>query len=356
MAQLLVVGEYQPGDSSIANGLVQAINGDYAIAGRVFLPNGNSMATAIRTDLSANIIWQRIYSAPFTTFFTAIDQVADGDFVATGSYFYSPFSGDEYIWVVKLNRDGDKVLEEAFGSKEEQSDGEDVTATSDGGFAVTGLFREKLSDRTGTRVLKFGRDNSLEWDQRFDTGVAYAIRQTRDGGYILSGARQIPDSLNSNPYVLRLDAKGNKLWEQVYTDYQVYVLLNSGVAETQTGNFVLALKSLLMEIDCCGKVIWARQSDALNMGTVALLPRQTPVFGGSLIVNNFDHAFVVALDEQGENILWSNTEISFPSGINQIILNRAGFITATGYLPINITNSQMFLAVYDSAQTIVPLK
>lgn len=355
MAQLIVAGTYQPGESSLANGLVQTRNGDYVLVGRVFDFRGtaNSAAAAIRVDPAGNVIWQNIYSAPFTVFFKAITQVADGSLVATGSYFYSEMSGDEYIWVVKLNREGEKIFEAAFGSREEQSDGLDVTATADGGFVVAGLFRDKISNRTGTRVLKFDAANRLEWDQRFEPGIAYAIRQTRDGGYILSGARNIPDSLNSNPFVLRLDAEGNKLWEQVYSDIEVFVLLDSGIVETETCEFVLVFKSVVMRIDCTGRIIWAHQSGDLNLGTVTLLPGNRPVVGGSLIVNNFDHAYVAALREGGREIIWDNTEIAFPSGITQLILNNEGFVAATGYLPLNNTDNQMFLAVYNPVRTIV---
>ena len=91
MSQLLFAQTYQPGDSSIANGLVQTTADDHAIAGRVFEFNGtgNSAAAAIRVTPSGVVEWQRVYSAPFTVFFKAIAQVADGSLVTTGSFFFS---------------------------------------------------------------------------------------------------------------------------------------------------------------------------------------------------------------------------------------------------------------------------
>lgn len=353
MSQLIIAQTYRPVDSSIANGLVQTLNGDYVLAGRTFTPEGESAAIAIRTDPAGNVIWQRVYSSPFTVFLKAVTQIAGGDLVASGSFFFSEAAGDEFIWVVRLDPLGIKVWEAAFGTTAEQSDGEDVAPTADGGFVVTGLFLEKATGLTGTRVLKFGPDNEVQWDKRFETGVAHAVRQTRDGGYILSGAHMIPGSLNSNPYILRLDAEGSLLWEQVYTDFEIYVLQDSAIVETDTGDFIAVFKSLVMKIDCCGQIIWAHQSGALNLGTVTLSFDRLPVAGGSLIVNNFDHAYVAALGEEGEAILWDNTEIAFPSGVTQVILNREGFIAATGYLPADTNLNQMFLAVYNPARTIV---
>lgn len=357
MSQLLLAQTYQPGDSSLANGLVQTTDDDYVIAGRIFDFNrpGNSAAAAIRVAPSGTVIWQNIYSEAFTVFFKAITQVTDGNLAATGSFFFSEFAGDESIWAVKLNEAGEKIWEETFGNaQDEQSDGQDIAATTDGGFVIVGSFLVKGGNRSGTRVLKFDASNRLEWDQRFETGIAFAIRQTHDGGYILSGTHNIPNSLNSNPFVLRLDAKGDKLWEQVYTGFEVYVLLDSGIVATKTGNFTAVFKSVVMEINDCGEIIWAHQSSALNLGTVTELPGSHPVAGGSLIVNNFDHAYVTALGERGLEILWDNTEIAFPSGVTRIIPNKAGLVAATGYLPININQSQMFLAVYNPTRTIVP--
>ena len=72
-----------------------------------------------------------------------------------------------------------RSLKKPLVPKKNRVMGQDVAATADGGFVVAGSFIEKTNNRTGTRVLKFGADNQLQWDKRFDTGIAFAIRQTR---------------------------------------------------------------------------------------------------------------------------------------------------------------------------------
>ncbi|HOP75359.1 MAG TPA: hypothetical protein PLC07_09965 [Bacillota bacterium] len=354
MAQLEVANTYLPGDSAIANGLVQTESGDYILAGRVFEPDGDSSAVAIRVDASGNVIWEEVYQSAFTVFFKAVALAGNGDIVATGSFFYSESAGDEYIWVVRLDPDGQILWQEAFGSTGEQSDGQDIASTADGGFVVAGYFIEKGSNVGGTRVLKFDAMNQLEWDKRYDTGIAFSIEPTRDGGYILTGARNIPGSLNSHIFVLKLDGEGNRVWERIYDEFEIFVLLDSEIAETEEGNFVIAAKSVVMQIDCCGNIIWAHQRGDLNVTTVTVLPEQGLAVGGSLIVNNFDHAYVAALDSDGTTLRWDNHEISFPSGITQIILNQEGQVAATGYLPVDNNQSQMFLAVYNPVTMLFP--
>jgi hypothetical protein len=346
--------EILPQENAHATGLVQTTGGDYVIAGRVFGQDNKSSATAIRIDPDGLIAWEKTYSSAFSVFFKAITQIGDGNFVATGSFFYSEYSGDEYIWVVKLDTDGNIIWEKTFGSKEQQSDGLDVIATWDGGFAVIGLVLEKGTNIVGTRVMKFDKDGNLQWDNQFDGGVAYSIYQTRNGGYVLSGAHNIEDSFNSNVYVLRLDGEGNKVWDKIYSDYEIYVLIDSGIVETVDGGFALVAKSVIMKTDACGNITWAYQGDNLNLGTIAQLPDGTYAVGGGLIVNYFDHAYVAVLGPQGKEILWDNIEIFYPGVLTKVIVNSEQLVTVTGYGPAGVNQSQMFLAIYYPAKTIAP--
>ncbi len=350
----LALAEILPRENAHAAGLVQATDGAYVIAGRGFGPDGKSAAVASRILPGGSIAWERTYDSAFSVFFAAIAQVGDGNFVATGSFFYSEYSGDEYIWVVKLDTDGNLLWEKTVGAGDQQSDGMDIVATRDGGFAVAGVVIEKGTGGVRTRVIKFDTDGKPQWDHQFDGGAAYSICQTRDGGYGLSGARNIAGSLYSNVYVLRLDQDGRKVWEKVYPEHAVYVLIDSGIIETVDGGFALAAKSVVMKTDGYGNPVWAYQGDNLDLGTIAQLPDGTYAVGGGLIVNNFDHAYVAVLGPQGREIIWDNIEIFYPSLLAKVIVNSERLVTAAGYGPSGVNQSKMFLAEYYPATTIAP--
>lgn len=352
MSQLVLARSYELGYSSITNGTIQSTNGNYILAGRLFDENSKSSAFALRAAGDGNLIWSREYTSQYSDFFQAITQIADGNFIATGSYFYSEFAGDEYLWIVKLNEAGEKIWEKQLGNVNEQTDGYDVTSTADGGFAVTGLIREKDTSNLFTWVLKFDSDGNLQWEKKYSSGVAYSISQTKDLGYILSGYHLLPGGLNSNLYVVRLDPAGNIIWSKIYDEYEIYVLLDSDIKETENGHFIVAAKSVVMEIGACGNIIWSFQNGAFNMSSVLQTPEGNYGLGGSLIVNNVDHAYIAVIDRCGKQILWDNTEILYPSGLTQIFVNQAGYATGGGYVPLNSNQYQSILAIFNPTESV----
>lgn len=352
MSQLLLAKSYALDFSSQTRGTIQCTNGDYVLAGRLFDENSKSSAFALRVTGAGIPLWYMEYGSNYSDFFQAITQISDGNFIATGSYFYSELAGDEYLWIVKINEEGEKIWEKQLGNVNEQTDGYDVTATADGGFAVTGFIREKETSNTFTWVLKFDSDGNLQWDKKFSGGVAYSISQTRDCGYILSGYHLLSGGLQSNIYVLRLDPNGNIIWSKIYDEYEIYVLLDSDITETANGHFIVVAKSVVMEIGACGNIIWSFQNGAFDLGSVIQTPEGEYGLGGSLIVGNQEHAYVAVIDRCGRKILWDNTEILYNSVATQIFVNQEGYVTGGGYAPINNNQSQSFLAIFNPAESV----
>lgn len=344
MAKLLFSETFCNDFSVLPLSMLQDIDGNYILVGRAFNNFPNSSGYAIKVASGGIILWEKIYSGPFTQFFNSVAQLNDGNYIATGSYFYSNFSGDEYIWVVKLNKDGEIIWQKALGKVGVQSDGNSVFATKDGGFIVAGTA--VVEGKLVTKVYKFSSTNNLEWNKTFNIGTAHSIIQTKDGGYAISGASLIQDSLNTNAFILRLNSKGDIMWKKVYDEYEIYVLLKSSIIENSNCNLTLAAKSLLMQVDCSGNIIWASQNDEYVLNSVVEVSENSLGIAGSLIVNNFDHAYVAKIDNLGENTINDNTEITYPSQISQVILNSEGLLATCGYLPKNNVDSEGFLAIF----------
>lgn len=346
MSQLLSVFTFQPDYSQLTQSTIQLSDGDYVLAGRAFDTGSNSSAVVVRLHPNGNPVFQQTYSGQYAMFFAAITQIADGTLVATGTKFNSNDAGDEDIWIANIDGTGNIIREQTFGSAGYQNDGYAVAATSDGGFIVSGLNLQHDSNSPTTVVMKFDANFNLQWENQFTGGIAFAIRQTKDGGYILSGAHNITGSSNSNPYALRLDANGNPVWEKSYQDYQIYVLLQSDITETSSGTFAMVAKAVVMELDASGNVLWATPVNNMSLGSIEQIPDGNFAIGGSLIVNYIDHAYVAVVGGDGKTIVWDDTELLFPSGVAQVLVNSDGFVTAGGYAPSSANQTLMFLAIY----------
>jgi hypothetical protein len=173
---------------------------------------------------------------------------------------------------------------------------------------------------------------------------------TQNGGFVLTGRRPIPGSLNHSPYLLRLDGNGNPAWERVYSQIKLYEIQKSGVIAT-VGGFIAVTKGTILGIDSSGNLVWSRQSGNLDLGSVAELPDGTYAVGGSQIVGNVDHAYVANLDSSFQQILWDNTELLSPSDLTFLLVNRDRLVTGFGDLPWIGEQSQLFFTIFYPRKT-----
>ena len=132
----------------------------------------------------------------------------------------------------------------------------DVYLTNDGGSIVAGYTNSKDGDVTGYHdstdawVVKLNAQGNIVWEKTLGGSgrdIAYSVRQTNDGGYIVAG------STNSNngdvsgyhvangaldAWVVKLDASGNIQWQRCYGGIgteEAYC-----VRQTTDGGYILA--------------------------------------------------------------------------------------------------------------------
>jgi hypothetical protein len=129
-----------------------------------------------------------------------IAQTADGGYVFIG-HTNSPNGdvvgnhGKEDIWAVKLAANGDMEWQRPLGGS--QSDwGTSIQQTSDGGYVLCGLVLSSDGDVSGLRgssdfwAAKLSAQGDMLWSKTLGgtkAEVPYLVRQSPDGGYIVSG-------------------------------------------------------------------------------------------------------------------------------------------------------------------------
>jgi hypothetical protein len=184
-----------------ASAIRQTSDGGYILAGYTGA-GGNRDVLVMRLDASGNVIWQRVMGGSYKDSASDIRQTGDGGYILVGSA-YSSNSGDVGanhgsgdVWVIRLDPSGNVVWQKLLGGYGDDN-GYSIRQTSEGGYVLTGSTFSSNTGDVGTNhgsddvwVVKLDNGGSLQWQKVLGGNAheaGYGIRQTTDGGYVLIG-------------------------------------------------------------------------------------------------------------------------------------------------------------------------
>jgi hypothetical protein len=176
---------------------------------------GGIDAWLIKTDSDGNEEWNKTYGGSEDEWPYVILQTTDG-YVITG-LTRSFGAGDYDAWLIKTDANGNKTWDETYGGT-----GYDFAMTllntTDNGYVMGGGTNTYGAGDFDYWMIKTNANGTEQWNKTFgtsDTELFRGMRQTDDGGYILVGF-VIPAASSENVYcwLVRTDADGNKLWDK----------------------------------------------------------------------------------------------------------------------------------------------
>jgi len=242
-----------------------------------------------------------------------------------------------------------------------------MVATPDGGYLLGGTSdskkgNDKSEDHLGTVsenscysseqtitdfwLVKTDTNGNKLWDKTFgtpDREQLVALVTTPDGGYLLGGTTSsayIGSQSYSDYYLVKLDANGNKLWDQKLSTKQ-YDNMTNLIATPDGGYLISGNDYSVLKVDAQGKLLWQKDFDGLEYSSFESLLATSD--GGYLLGGAFDSGqtgsngrtgvnfWVVKLDANG-NKLWSKTYGGNSSeGISNLIATPDGHYLLGGY-------------------------
>lgn len=117
-------------------GVIQTSDGGYALVG--WRANAtNSDAWIIKTNSNGDSVWGRGYGGPSNEDFRSVVQTSDGGYLLLGST-WSYGAGDEDLWLVKVDADGDSLWSRTYGNSYKDQ-GHALIQTTSGGFVTAGI-------------------------------------------------------------------------------------------------------------------------------------------------------------------------------------------------------------------------
>lgn len=191
--------------------------------------NANSQAPVIQ--------WQRAYGGVKGEAANSIEQTNDGGYIIAGQTNDSlngditvPSHGANDFWVVKIDISGNIQWQKTYGGSGIDI-AFDIKQTQDGGYIIAGgsnstdgdiIFNNGSNDYC---IIKIDVSGNLQWQKSFggsENDVAHSIKQTIEGGYIVAGFTRSTDGdvLNNDGYydywILKIDNLGNIQWQKIF--------------------------------------------------------------------------------------------------------------------------------------------
>ncbi|GAB3164029.1 hypothetical protein GCM10027291_04810 [Telluribacter humicola] len=216
----------------------------------------------VKLDASGVKMWDKTFGGDSFDNFRALLQLPDGGYLiggqsqsnASGNKTENSKGGPDF-WIIRLDATGSKIWDKTVGSTGDD-DLRSIQLTTDAGFILGGISSanaggDKSENSKGEGdfwIIKINASGNKEWDKTiggsgFD-GLS-SIQQIADGGYLVGGEsysnaggdKTENSKGNSDFWLVKLDASGNKEWDKTIGG-SGYDGLNS-VYQTIDGGYVL---------------------------------------------------------------------------------------------------------------------
>ncbi len=304
----------------------------------------------------------------------------DGGYVIAGYSYSSGISGDKTdsgkgsfdYWIVKINRDGQKVWDKTFGGNEIDYP-RSALATNDGGYVIAGYSYSGISgDKTEPNrgngsdywIIKLDRDGEKVWDKTLGGSShdnAQSIVATSDGGFVIagnslsgySGDKTSGTNDFTSCWLVKINSSGQKVWDKQFDGYDRDTKVSSIIKTSDNGFVVvgstpinyLSTSYRIVKLDNLGNVVWRRTIGSLDTDRAKSVVETND--GGFLVVGDSYHGisgdktntgmgggfnpWMVKLNSSGQK-LWDKALSTKESAFTASIISAAngGYIIA-GY-------------------------
>ena len=216
----------------------------------------------LRVDALGNKLWEATYGGTLYEQLKGLQVAPDGGFIACGISYSdasgvksSPHYGNGDGWVVRLDSNGHKLWDRSFGGTNEDSI-RTIVGTSDGGFLLGGYSASppggnKSSTNYGGRdfwVLRLDADGNKLWEQTYGgsgNDELLDMEVLSDGTILLgggstspaNGSKTSPNYGNTDFWLVAINTNGQQLWDMSFGGNSGDRLL--ACRQTSDGGFLL---------------------------------------------------------------------------------------------------------------------
>ncbi len=200
------------------NGVVEANDGGLVVAGWIKYQSTKYRdhdLWMIKTDEHGKEVWQRRLGGKSTDRANAVMKTMAGDFIVVGET-YSFGKGTYDMWVIRIDEIGNILWHKTYGGKDVDR-AYAVCEANDKGFIISGFSDSFGSGSSDGRLVKLDESGKELWSRSYGgTGIDrfYAVKPIPNVGYILTGYTTTMSKGGLDLWILLVDEQGDFLWEK----------------------------------------------------------------------------------------------------------------------------------------------
>lgn len=219
----------------------------------------------VRLDADGRVLWDRTYGGAEDDMAHGVTLVPDGGLIVVG-HTESKGAGSADVWVLRLDVAGHVLWDRTFGGSQWEI-GFDVTVLADGDLVVAGFTESFGAGGVDGLVLRYDHAGTLRWNKTFggsETDQLFSVVAAPCGGLLVTGFTTSKEAGNADAWLIRLDESGNVLWEQTYGGAAIDRAWTA--AALPDGGFLVNARTQskraggenlwLLRVDAQGDVLW----------------------------------------------------------------------------------------------------
>lgn len=222
-----------------ATSLVELTDGSFGIAGYSgTYSRGNNDVWVLRLNRDGEKMWARNYGGKNKEEAHGIVQTADGNMVVAG-FTYSFGNGGADMLIMKIGPEGKVIWKRNYGGPRNEA-AEAIAITPTGDLLVAGWTSSEGAGSLDGTVLKLSDEGVYQWQRNYGAekrDVFYGLTTLRDG-FAVSGYASDPIHGNKSLWAARMNVEGEMIWEKKYTGQDDDT--GHSIAKTDDGGFIMA--------------------------------------------------------------------------------------------------------------------
>jgi len=171
----------------------------------------------VKTDSIGNTLWEKTYGGSDWDFSYAVLQTQDSGFVLCGST-YSFGNGNEDVYVVKTNKNGDTLWTRTFGGSGKDV-GYSIIQYDDSKLVIAGETNSFGNGGSDIYFLSFNESGNLISQKTFGStknDKAYYIEKTSDGGMVMMGETDSITAGNIEALIIKISSNDIMQWQHIH--------------------------------------------------------------------------------------------------------------------------------------------